>query len=286
MMKSGIIDVGGGMRGAYAAGIQDFLMDKGVVFDSYMGISAGASNLICYLSGQKGRLLRFYRDYAQRKEYLSFSNYLKNGAVLDFHYIFHTLSDPEGEDPFDIDAFQANPAPFTVVATRADTAEAVYFDSHKEVEDGGIDFLAASANLPGVDKAYYYKGIPYFDGALSDPIPYEKLFAEGMDRVVVILTRPIEKRRDPKSDRLYVRMISHKWPEASKALAARAELYNSQIDRMQRYIDEGRLFVISPDDTCGVTTLKHRSEDVTRLYEKGYADGEKVLEYLSSSRAE
>ena len=47
-MKTGIVDVGGGLRGIYAAGVLDYCMDKGIRFDLGIGVSAGSANLISY----------------------------------------------------------------------------------------------------------------------------------------------------------------------------------------------------------------------------------------------
>ena len=43
---------------------------------------------------------------------------------------------------------------------------------------------------------------------------------------------------------------------------------------------EGKLLVIAPDDTCGVTTLKHRDDDIMKLYGKGYKDAERIIPFL------
>ena len=59
----GIIDVGGGMRGSFTAGIYDFLLDRNVQpFDYLIGVSAGSANMITYLARQRGRNLRSYTD--------------------------------------------------------------------------------------------------------------------------------------------------------------------------------------------------------------------------------
>lgn len=42
-MKTGIVDVGGGLRGIYAAGVLDYCMDKGIRFDLGIGVSAGSA---------------------------------------------------------------------------------------------------------------------------------------------------------------------------------------------------------------------------------------------------
>ena len=43
--KIGVIDVGGGLRGIYAAGVFDWCLENGVKFDYGIGISAGSANL-------------------------------------------------------------------------------------------------------------------------------------------------------------------------------------------------------------------------------------------------
>lgn len=41
MAKIGVIDVGGGLRGIYAAGVFDWCLENGVKFDYGIGISGG-----------------------------------------------------------------------------------------------------------------------------------------------------------------------------------------------------------------------------------------------------
>ena len=75
-MKTGVVDVGGGLRGVYAAGIFDYCMDRGIRFDLGIGVSAGSANISSYIAGQKKRNYVFYTDYPFRKEYMSLKNFL------------------------------------------------------------------------------------------------------------------------------------------------------------------------------------------------------------------
>ena len=43
--KIGVIDVGGGSAGIYAAGVFDWCLENGVKFDYGIGISAGSANV-------------------------------------------------------------------------------------------------------------------------------------------------------------------------------------------------------------------------------------------------
>lgn len=47
-MKTGVVDVGGGLRGIYAAGVLDYCMDHGIRFDLGIGVSTGSANLASY----------------------------------------------------------------------------------------------------------------------------------------------------------------------------------------------------------------------------------------------
>lgn len=56
-MKTGIVDVGGGLRGIYAAGVFDWCLDQKILFDLCIGVSAGSANVVSYIAGQRGEKL-------------------------------------------------------------------------------------------------------------------------------------------------------------------------------------------------------------------------------------
>lgn len=53
-MKTAVVDVGGGMRGIYAAGVLDYCLDQGITFDLGIGVSAGSANISSFVAGQRG----------------------------------------------------------------------------------------------------------------------------------------------------------------------------------------------------------------------------------------
>lgn len=96
----GVVDVGGGLRGVYGAGVFDTCLDEGIAFDYLIGVSAGSANVASFLAGQKGRNLKFYADYSFRKAYMSFRNLLRRGSYLDLDYIYgDALTNAGGEYP-------------------------------------------------------------------------------------------------------------------------------------------------------------------------------------------
>lgn len=61
-MKTGIVDVGGGLRGIYAAGVFDWCLDQKILFDLCIGVSAGSANVVSYIAGQRGEITAFMRN--------------------------------------------------------------------------------------------------------------------------------------------------------------------------------------------------------------------------------
>lgn len=278
-MKTGIIDVGGGFRGIYAAGVLDYCLDQNIRFDLGIGISAGSANLCSYLAGQKGRNFLFYTEYGFRKQYMSLGNFIRKRSYIDLDYIYGTLSSHDGEDPMDYPALRDNPTGFLVVAANALTGQPHYF-TKSDLRQDCYDILKASSAIPFVCRPYEIGGIPYYDGALGDPIPIEKAFALGCDRVVLLLTKPEHLLRTSKKDDLFAAGIRRKYPLAAERLHQRAQRYNEGVALAQEYARQGRVLIVAPADTCGVDTLRRDRDSLRRLYQRGYHDGQKIADYL------
>lgn len=280
MAKTGVVDVGGGFRGIYAAGVLDRCIDDGVTFDLGIGVSAGSANIASFISRQKGRNFRFYTEYGLRPQYAGIRNFLFKRSFLDLDYVYGTLSNTGGEDPVDFEAFAANPMDFIVVAAEAETGEVAYFDK-QDIKLDDLSILKASSAIPTVCKPYEVEGIAYYDGALGDPVPVDKALEEGCDKVVVILTKPRDTLRTADSDTKLARFINRKYPKAAVALRERARRYNEGVARTKELEAEGRVLIVAPDDTCGVSTLTRDKEKLYALYAKGYADGAAVAGFVS-----
>lgn len=280
-MKTGVIDVGGGLRGIYAAGVFDYCMDHGIHFDLGIGISAGSANLASFAAGQRGRNYQFYMEYAFRKQYMSVQNFVFKRSFIDMDYVYGTLSRSDGENPLDYRALRDNPMELYVVATDARTGQAKYFEK-KDICQDDYSVLKASCAIPFVCKPYEVENVPYYDGALGDPVPVEKAFQLGGDRVVVILTKPEGELRTSGQDAKLAARIRKKYPKAAESLCQRAQRYNASVSAAQKYARQGKAIVIAPDDTCGVSTLKKDKVSLRRLYDKGYTDGKKITDFFRS----
>ena len=281
-MKTGIIDVGGGMRGIYAAGVFDYCLDHSICFDYGIGISAGSANLASYMGGQRGRNFTFFHDYSARSNYMSKREFLLHHSFINLDYVYGTLSNSDGEYPLNYAGIMQNPMEWYVVATDARTGQPHYF-GRKDIFQDDYRIFKASSAIPVVCKPQIISGIPYYDGALGDTVPIAKAFKDGCDKVVLILTKPKNVLRTSDTDQKLARLMRKRYPQAARQLELRADHYNDGVALAQKYAREGKVIIISPDDTCCVDTLTKDQNALKMLYEKGYRDGGAISAFIKSA---
>lgn len=278
-MRTAIIDTGGGLRGIYAAGVFDRFMENGVTFDLAIGVSAGSANIASFLGNQPGRNYNFYTVYSRRPRYMSVWNYLRTKSYIDLDYVYGTLSNSDGEDPLDYETLKASPTEFLVVATDAQTGEPKYF-SKEDLSQDEYDIFKASSAMPFACQPYTIRGREYFDGALSDPFPVHVAFEHGCDKVVMLITTPRTVERTNSVDAFFAKGIQAKYPLAAEKMIGRADVINQSLRDLEQYEEEGRLLIITPDDSCGVKVLDKRRDRLDRLYEKGRGDASRIDGFL------
>lgn len=278
-MKLGIIDVGGGYRDIYGAGILDVCMKENIVFDTCIGVSAGSANLASYLAGQSGRNYTFYLDYVFRKEYMSLRNWICKRNYIDMSYMYDNIWSSGGESPLDFAAMMRNPAQFFVAACDAISGELIWFDKSHFAQDC-YDVLKAACTLPVINHPVIVDDVLCMDGGMCDPVPVKKALEEGCDKLVVILTRPIDTIRKGKFDQFVARLLEKQFPHAAQRIRMRHKKYNEGVAYALKLQEEGRALVVAPDDISGLSTLTRDKKKLAQMYEKGVEDAGRVLDFL------
>lgn len=279
-MKVGIIDVGGGLRGSFGAGVLDYCLDKDIHINYGIGVSAGAANIASYLARQRGRNYVFYTEYFERWQYMGFKNYIHTGSYIGLDYIYSHLSNHDGDYPLDWKRLYQDDNEMLVVATNALTGLPHYFNKDDMSQDH-YEPIKASCCVPVVNKPYEVNGKTYFDGGISDPIPYKKAIEQGCDKVIVILTRPQDFRRVSKNDKLFSNLLKKHYPYASKAMMNRSIVYNNSLDECEKLEKEGIICIVAPDSIGKMKTLTKDKESIIELYNKGYKAGKKIEIFLN-----
>ena len=187
-MKIGLVLEGGGMRGLYTAGVLDVMMDNHFMPDIVCGTSAGVTFGVNLLSQQRGRVMRYNLRYIGDRRYISMHSLFTTGNMINRDFAYDLL--PRELDPFDEATFEASPVKFYATITNMRTGKAEYMhitDTWKQ-----MDVIRASASLPIISRPVEWEGEKYLDGGLADNIPLMKCLELGCDKVIVVLTRPID----------------------------------------------------------------------------------------------
>lgn len=269
---------GGGMRGAYSAGVLDALHDEGLKFGGYAGTSAGATHLCNYLSEQRDRNFRLDTIHSKDKRYMSLGNWIRTGNYFDLKFCYHTV--PEVIDPFDFDTFRKNAAEsqFFVAASNVETGKA----EHLIVKDlrTDMDAIRSSSSLALASSLVEYKGMKMFDGNTADSIPFEFMDSIGYKKQVVVTSRPSHYRKGPNSLLWLYKLVYRKYPNFVKAVGDRYIRYNRCLETLADWEKSGKVFVFRPESDIKISRVEKDTSKLVALYELGLKDARDRMQEL------
>ena len=270
-MKTALVMEGGAMRGMFTCGVIDVLMREGIAFDAAAGISAGAVFGCNYKSGQAGRALRYNKRYCGDWRYCSLRSLLTTGDLYGADFCYREL--PDELDVFDRQAFRKNPMRFFAGATDIVTGQCIYH----EFTDGGTEdmlWLRASASMPLVSRPVEIAGQKLLDGGIADAVPFAFMERSGFGRNVIVLTQPRDYRKQPAKGLWLYRLLLKKYPRLIEAMRVRHEMYNREMEEIDRREREGSALVIRPPRPLGIGHTEKNPEELERVYRIGKAEAE------------
>lgn len=270
----GLVLEGGAMRGVFTCGVLDWMMDNRIHFPYVIGVSAGACNGASYISNQRGRARYSNIELLEEYKYAGIGHYLKKGNVLDFDLLFDDF--PNRILPFDFDAYAQSDKCFEMVATNCLTGEAEYFQEYTNHEHL-LDILKASSSMPLFSPIVEVDGTPMLDGGVRDSIPVQRAMDKGYERTVVVLTRNKGYRKNSSGLKL-PSFIFKKYPKMRQAINERNEMYNAQLDLVDRLEEEGKALVIRPEEPMTINRIEKDTSKLTFFYEHGYECARSVLQ--------
>ena len=269
--STGLVLEGGGMRGVFTSGVLDALMKHECYFPYVAAVSAGACNGLSYMSHQPRRARYSNIDMLRKYGYLSLKNLLVQGSIFDPNILYERF--PAEIVPFDYDTYAHNPAPFEMVTTNCLTGEAEYL-SEKHDARRLTAIAKASSSLPYVAQITPVDGIPMLDGGIVDSIPVLRATSQGHPFNVVVMTRN-KGFRSNERDINIPSFIYSDYPKLREALSHRVEVYNEQLEMVERMERWGEILVIRPQRKMEVGRTCSDPVKLERLYEEGFQEGEK-----------
>ena len=256
---------GGTLRPIFSAGVMDALLDNNITFPYCIGVSAGITNGVSYISKQKGRNLEVVTKYRNDNRYLSYRNFLRCKSIFGLDFVFDEI--PNNLIPFDMDTYRKYPGKVLVGVTNAHTGKTEYLNG-KDLDDKAT-MLRATCAIPLLFPVLKINGKEYYDGGLCDPIPIKKAIADGNTKHLIVLTQPKGYKKElSKKNILVAKLLNKKYPNLKTPLLNRHNHYNETVKFCEQLENEGKVLILRPE-----YNLDSFEKDINKLkssYDHGY----------------
>lgn len=256
---------GGTLRPIFSAGVMDALLDNNITFPYCIGVSAGITNGVSYISKQKGRNLEVVTKYRNDNRYLSYRNFLRCKSIFGLDFVFDEI--PNNLIPFDMDTYRKYPGKVLVGVTNAHTGKTEYLNG-KDLDDKAT-MLRATCAIPLLFPVIKINGKEYYDGGLCDPIPIKKAIADGNTKHLIVLTQPKGYKKElSKKNILVAKLLNKKYPNLKTPLLNRHNHYNETVKFCEQLESEGKVLILRPE-----YNLDSFEKDINKLkssYDHGY----------------
>ncbi len=277
-MKLGIVMEGGASRTIFSCGVTDIFLDEQIMPDYFIGVSAGIAYGVSYISRQRGRNEEFTRLYMNDKRYMGIRYLLNPGKKCYYNLAFAFDEIPNHLVPYDYKALAEYPGKVVAVVTNIATGEAEY----KEIPPYETlwETTIASCSLPVLFQPVKLGNDYYMDGGIADSIPYRQAIKEGCDKIIVILTREREYEKGAEKSQKLINHLCRKYPKIVERMNHRAEEYNACCKELFELEKQGKVFVITPENTFGVERTEGDWKRLEPLYQEGIRVAKKQMPAL------
>ena len=276
-MKVGMVLEGGALRTIFSTGVLDAMLEKDLMTDYVVGVSAGIAYGVSYVSRQPRRNLEILTRFANDRRYMGLGNLLDrhNRSYFGLEFSYETI--PNELVPFDYDTFAAFPGKVEAGVTNLETGKAEYLEVPRR--DDSFLLLQATCAMPLMFPVYRLGGKPYLDGGAAETVPYPRAFEMGCDRAIVILTKPrsfVRKREKllPVIERRY-----REYPNFCQTMRERAERDNRAREELFRLEKEGKVLVLAPEDLRSAALTAQWEDRLARIA-KGQERDAKFVEEM------
>ncbi len=268
-----LIVEGGAMRGVFSCGILDHFLEQNFSpFDSFWGVSAGASNLAAYLANMPGRNRKIYLDYSLRKEFITPSRLFMGGDMMDLDWMWKITLEELGIDK---KVIQADSRPFFLGVTRQDTGQAEYLTPNVEML---AETMKASSAVPILyRKGVSLNGTRYVDGGVADAIPIEQAIKRGATKIMILRSRPASYRKSKAKFNSITKRMLKDTPALIEPMMTRDIRYNQALSVIENPPKGVEIIQICPPEKFKLKRLSRSPEPLRVAYELGIEAGKEAI---------
>lgn len=270
---------GGGLRGAFVAGVLAEFEREGLRFSHIYATSAAAASAAYLLAGQIEGALRIWKERTHGEQLISALHLLRGRGLMDIEGLVRVF---QGE--LDARGVARSGTQLRVAVTNCNTGNA----DHVAVTEHNIfHLLRATMALPVVyGRVVDVEGVPYIDGGIADAIPFQAALSLSPRRVIVVSTRPLGYRKvQARFGGDLLRYNYRAFPAVWPALRNRWESYNRTIMKLEAFERLGQVQVIRPAAPLPASRMTRDRGRIVQTLELGRSAARTFLDAHGAARA-
>lgn len=271
-MKTALVLEGGGLRGAYTAGVCAWLVENKIEFDMYIGISSGA--MYAALSAMKdiNMLHDISVNASVEAENFGLKAILKEGTPVAYNRMFKDILIDRLK--FNIEDFRQLKPLVEYGVYHLATQETKWLNQ-KDMDDQ-IKLMQAACTIPIAGRNVKVNGEWWMDGGITSMVPVTRALHHKVDKMLVVVTKPATFVRQDNAPltQFLLDILYFRYKKLLKEFRARKEVYNHEMDITRNLVKEGRAVLIQPSKDFGAKRFSATYEQVDGLYELARADCE------------
>ena len=272
LKKTALVLEGGAMRGMYTAAVLDVLMDEGIKVDAIYATSAGVLFGVNYISGQRGRAIRYNKRFSRDKRYMGIHSLITSGNVINKDFAFYEV--PFTLDVFDQEAYSRSDTKMIATVTNVHTGGVEYIEVKNVLKQ--MEVLRAASAMPFVSQMVELDGQLYLDGGLADSIPLKKCQEDGYERIIVVETRPAGYRKS-KPNSVLAKLFYSKYPNLVDIINNRYIGYNAILQEIDELDAKDEIVLVRPTKELSLGRIESDPNRLQEMYDLGISDAKALL---------
>lgn len=286
-MKKALVLEGGGLRGAYTAGALAWFLKEEISFDYAAGISSGAQHLSYYISKDANALKKMAVVAGAEQLSVGLKPLFKEGQLVGYNQLQDYVVT---HVPLNFDSIKSN----------STEGEIGIFDLEAGVTrwvnikdlDSNFEMLKAASLIPIAGKAVTLDGKKYVDAGVEHMIPIKRSLEKGMDKHVVITTKPKSYERSETGwpTNLFMSLFYRKYKAFRQMVKDRKKIYYEQKGLIDQLEKEGKALELYPSKTFDIGRFGGDREQLEDLFKLGFEDCEakrdEIYQFLELDKRE
>lgn len=263
MNKVGLVLEGGGMRGAYTAGVLDWLLENELYFDYVTGISSGALYASMYMLRKRDTLRVSAIDVAADKRNVGIRPILNEKTIIGYEFLFEEIT--QNLD-FPLETMDQVEGEIEIGVYDMEAQKTVWISKDQIAKHPR--FVQAACVLPIFGKQVKIDGKHYMDGGITTMIPIEQSIKAGCTKHMVVTTKSMDFVRKEQNffQKHLLRFIYRKFPKLISDFESRKTVYYEERDSIESLVASGNGLYMYPTQELGVSRFGGDAERFEQLF--------------------